>query len=85
MNKVGIGLTGLLIASLSCGPASAWMHAGGFGRAAGGGGSWAAEGRRGGTASGGDGSWHADGADGGTASGGVIIERPSASATPMTE
>lgn len=50
--------------------AGAWAHAGRFGVASGGGGSWHADGWRGGSASGGDGSWHATGAAGGTGSGG---------------
>jgi hypothetical protein len=50
--------------------ALAWSHAGYYGTASGGGGSWSAHGYRGGSASGGDGSWNANSAYGGHASGG---------------
>src|SRR5215468_2096234 len=56
--------------ALTCGPAWAWSHAGRFGSASGGGGSWSARTYRGGSASGGGGSWSAHGAYGGSASGG---------------
>ena len=70
MNKMIIGLACLMITALSSGPAAAWFHAGRFGAASGGGGSWHAEGFRGGSASGGGGSWHGEGFRGGSASGG---------------
>jgi hypothetical protein len=50
-------VVGLLMAWLWCAPASAWYHAGAYGRAYGGGGSWSATGYRGGTAAGGGGYW----------------------------
>ena len=67
LGLLGVGLVSLVLAPR---PAGAWMHAGRWGTASGGGGSWDAEGWHGGSASGGDGSWHARGAWGGTASGG---------------
>jgi hypothetical protein len=70
MKQVIIGFAGLLMVALPCRPAAAWCHAGAFGTASGGGGSWSGSGFRGGTASGGDGSWHANSAYGGSASGG---------------
>jgi len=81
MKRIVTGFVGLLITTLSCGPASAWSHASGGhgswsasnsrgGSASGGGGSWSAEGGHGGSASGGGGSWSAEGGHGGSASGG---------------
>jgi len=70
MKTIGIGLVGLLVTALPCGPAAAWSHAGYHGTASGGGGSWSASGNRGGSASGGGGSWSGTGYRGGTASGG---------------
>ncbi len=64
MKSIVTGFVGLLITTLSCGPASAWSHA------SGGHGSWSASNSRGGSASGGGGSWSASGAHGGSASGG---------------
>src|SRR3954454_15334711 len=64
---LGVGLVSLVLLPR---PAGAWMHAGRWGTASGGGGSWDAEGWHGGSASGGDGSWHARGAWGDSASGG---------------
>ncbi len=64
MKRIVTGFVGLLITTLSCGPASAWSHA------SGGHGSWSASNSRGGSASGGGGSWSASGAHGGSASGG---------------
>ncbi|MCI0353626.1 MAG: hypothetical protein L0099_01115 [Acidobacteria bacterium] len=69
MKKIFVSLAGLLIQALFCGPAAAWSHAGRWGTASGGGGSWSASGYRGGSASGGEGSWNATGAYGGHASG----------------
>jgi hypothetical protein len=63
-------LASLALVALAAHDASAWVRAGGFGTASGGGGSWSAHGWRGGSASGGDGSWSATGYRGGTASGG---------------
>ena len=65
-----IGLVGVLLSALVCGPAGAWSHAGRFGTASGGGGAWSAQGFRGGAASGGEGAWSGTGFRGGTASGG---------------
>jgi hypothetical protein len=70
MRKALLGFVGLLAIALPGEPANAWMHAGRYGTASGGGGSWQAHGWAGGSASGGGGSWHATGAYGGTASGG---------------
>ena len=67
LGLLGVGLVSLVLLPR---PAGAWMHAGRWGTASGGGGSWDAEGWHGGSASGGDGSWHARGAWGGSASGG---------------
>jgi len=64
MKSIVTGFVGLLITTLSCGPASAYSHA------SGGHGSWSASNSRGGSASGGGGSWSASGAHGGSASGG---------------
>jgi hypothetical protein len=69
MRKEAIGVAGLMTV-LAAGQAGAWMHAGHFGTASGGGGSWSASGYRGGSASGGGGSWSASGFRGGSASGG---------------
>jgi hypothetical protein len=66
MKTIVVGCMGLLITALTCGPASAWYHAGHWGTASGGG-SWSASGFRGGTASGSQGSWSATGAYGDTA------------------
>jgi hypothetical protein len=70
MRKQAIVVAGLLITGLAAAPAAAWMHAGRWGHAEGGGGSWSAQGWRGGSASGGGGSWSGTGWRGGTASGG---------------
>ena len=70
MNTISILLAGLLVTALACGPAEAWSHAGRYGSASGGGGSWSASGDRGGSASGGGGSWSGSGYRGGSASGG---------------
>jgi hypothetical protein len=71
MSKIVVlGLATALITGFSCGPAAAWYHAGAYGTAHGGGGSWSASGYRGGSASGGGGSWSGSGYRGGTASGG---------------
>lgn len=81
MKSKVIGFTGLLITTLICGQASAYVHASGNrssfsasdsrgGFVSGGDGSWSGTGARGGTASGGDGSWSGESARGGTASGG---------------
>jgi hypothetical protein len=67
MNATVMGLVGLLITALTCGPATAWSHAGRWGTESGGGGSWSASGYRGGSASGGGDSWSATGAHGDTA------------------
>ena len=78
MKRIVTGFVGLLITTLSCGPASAYSHASGGhgswsasnsrgGSASGGGGSWSAEGGHGGSASGGGGSWSASSSSGGTA------------------
>ena len=64
MKRIVTGFVGLLITTLSCGPAWAYSHA------SGGHGSWSASNSRGGSASGGGGSWSASGAHGGSASGG---------------
>jgi hypothetical protein len=70
MKRAMLGLVGLLSIALPLDSASAWMHAGRYGAASGGGGSWQAHGWHGGSASGGGGSWSAHGAYGGSASGG---------------
>src|SRR5215813_8291358 len=70
MKKALLGLVGLLAVTLFDQSAHAWMHAGRYGTASGGGGSWQAHGWNGGSASGGGGSWSAHGAYGGSASGG---------------
>jgi hypothetical protein len=70
MNTMVVSLVSLLVMALSCGPVAAWSHAGAWGTASGGGGSWTASGYRGGSASGGEGSWSGTGFRGGTASGG---------------
>ena len=81
MKRIVTGFVGLLITTLSCGPASAYSHASGGrgswsasnsrgGSASGGGGSWSASGAHGGSASGGGGSWSGEGGHGGSASGG---------------
>ena len=81
MKRIVTGFVGLLITTLSCGPASAYSHASGGhgswsasnsrgGSASGGGGSWSASGAHGGSASGGGGSWSGSGGHGGSASGG---------------
>jgi hypothetical protein len=70
MKRAMLGLVGLLSVALPLDSAGAWSHAGRYGTASGGGGSWQAHGWHGGSASGGDGSWHATGAYGGKASGG---------------
>src|SRR5262245_32562472 len=70
MKTIIIGVTALLIAALPCGRAAGWAHAGRWGTASGGGGSWSASGWRGGSASGGGGAWRGTGWRGGTASGG---------------
>jgi hypothetical protein len=57
MNGFALCIASLLITALSCAPAAAWSHAGRWGSASGGGGSWSASGYRGGSASGGGGSW----------------------------
>ena len=67
LGLLGVGLVSLVLLPR---PAGAWMHAGRWGEASGGGGAWDAEGWHGGSASGDDGSWHARGAWGGSASGG---------------
>jgi len=69
MKKIVVGIVGLLITALTCGPAAAWSHSGAWGTASGGGGSWSASGHRGGSASGGVGSWSGTGFRGSTASG----------------
>ena len=56
MKKALITLLGLLIAALMPSLARAWSHAGRYGAASGGGGSWNAHGYHGGSASGGGGS-----------------------------
>ena len=53
MRTISSLLVGLLVTTLSCGPAGAWSHSGRYGSASGGGGSWSASGDRGGSASGG--------------------------------
>ena len=59
MKTIVIGFAILLIIEFLCAPASAWVHAGGWGAHwQGDRSSWSAEGFRG-TASGGDGSWSA--------------------------
>src|SRR5439155_6952139 len=70
MKRAMLGLVGLLSIALQLDSAHAWSHAGRYGTASGGGGSWQAHGWAGGSASGGGGSWHATGAYGGKASGG---------------
>ena len=62
-------LMGLALAVLAVHEASAWVRAGRYGEASGGGGSWSANTWRGGSASGSDGSWSAHGWRGGSASG----------------
>ena len=64
------GLIGFAVVVLAVQDANAWFHAGAYGTASGGGGSWSAHGWRGGSASGGGGSWSGTGYRGGTASGG---------------
>ena len=54
------GVAGVLALLAQLGPARAWMHSGACGTESGGGGSWSAQGDRGGSASGGGGSWSAD-------------------------
>ncbi len=70
MQKTIAGVASLLVTALAVGPAGAWSHAGRWGSASGGGGSWSAQGYRGGSASGGGGSWSGTGFRGSTASGG---------------
>ncbi|HEX3349774.1 MAG TPA: hypothetical protein VHS58_16915, partial [Acetobacteraceae bacterium] len=70
MRTALLGLSALALAGLPLQRAHAWAHAGAWGHASGGGGSWSASGWRGGSASGGGGSWHATGPYGGTAYGG---------------
>lgn len=53
------GVAGVLALLAQLGPARAWMHSGACGTESGGG-SWSAQGDRGGSASGGRGSWSAD-------------------------
>lgn len=65
-----IGIVSFLLAAILPASADAWAHAGRWGTASGGGGSWSAHGWRGGSASGGGGSWSGEGWRGGTASGG---------------
>ena len=65
MKRAMLGLVGLLSIALPLDTAHAWSHAGRYGTASGGGGSWQAHGWAGGSASGGGGSWHATGAYGG--------------------
>src|SRR5215470_10869466 len=67
MKGMVIGLIGFLILALACGPAGVWSHAGAFGTASGGDGSWSAQGAYGGSASGGEGHWTATNASGTTA------------------
>jgi hypothetical protein len=67
--QVIIGFAGWLLTGLTSGPALAWYHAGHYGTASGGGGSWSAQGWRGGSASGSGGSWSGTGWRGSTASG----------------
>ena len=78
------GFSGLLVAALWCGPALAWSHAGRYGTASGGDGSWSGSGYRGGSASGGGGSSSFHGAYGGSAShtAGRGPPRPTRTATP---
>ncbi len=70
MKQSLLALAGISAALSLAGPANAWFHRGYYGVAAGGGGSWAAHGWRGGSASGGGGSWSGTGWRGGTASSG---------------
>src|SRR4029077_2213389 len=70
MRTIVSGIAGLVISAMSCAPAAAFVHAGGWGHAEGNRNAWSAQGRRGGSASGGDGSWSGTGYRGGTASGG---------------
>jgi hypothetical protein len=65
-----VSVVSLTVAAVTGGPVAAWSHAGRWGTASGGGGSWSASGYRGGSASGGGGSWSASGFRGGSASGG---------------
>ncbi|HEX6013892.1 MAG TPA: hypothetical protein VFY87_19275, partial [Geminicoccaceae bacterium] len=69
MRSLILGTLGIVALVSASQPVGAWMRAGRFGDAWGGGGSWHAEGWRGGTASGGGGSWSAENWRG-TASGG---------------
>jgi len=69
LRHIAIGFAILLVAAIGERPASAWYHAGSYGRAYGGDGSWSARGYRGGSASGSDGSWSGTGFRGSTASG----------------
>ena len=61
---------GFALVAIVCHDAGAWVRAGRYGEASGGGGSWSAYSWRGGSASGSDGSWSGTGYRGGTASGG---------------
>jgi hypothetical protein len=70
MKRAVLAFVALLTVALPAHSAFAWAHAGRWGTASGGGGSWQAHGWRGGSASGGGGSWNAHGAYGGSASGG---------------
>ena len=71
MNRTAFLLAaGAMALSLLPQHAKAWTHSGYYTNAAGGGGSWAAHGFRGGSAQGGGGSWSAQGAHGGSAQGG---------------
>ena len=69
MRRTALALAGAVALALP-GAALGWSHAGAFGTASGGGGSWSASGYRGGSASGGGGSWSGSGFRGGSASGG---------------
>ena len=69
MRPVVLSLVGAAALTLSPMSAHAWMHAGAYGTASGGDGSWSAHTYAGGSASGGDGSWQAHSAYGGSASG----------------
>ena len=59
MRKLVFGIAAVTALTATAQPAAAWMHAGRYGEASGGGGSWQAQGWHGGTASGGGGWWSA--------------------------
>jgi len=70
MRKAIPVLAGFAMVAIALHDAGAWVRAGRYGEASGGGGSWSAHSWRGGSASGSAGSWSGTGYRGGTASGG---------------